>query len=247
MPENFPWETWIPFYLQNYAGQKIPGITHNLNNYVHILDMQLSLLNSKTQSKPDSPISDYRSRIQKVNENTGNLMHFMQLNSNWSFYSQKERIQTSIPDFIDWLVTFWDNDLYCKHKITIDTELGDNLPNLDLPAYTLTFCMEQPLANAVEACRVKDAEQEQNIAIRAAAQKNGVLFHLTSPTILEVDDKDAWNSGTTSKKGHLGLGLYLVRAVCRDLGWEAKIWEDHEATNYELLIPEKKTTPKTES
>lgn len=241
MFENISWQTWVPLYLQCYAGLKIPGITHNLNNYIHILDMQVSLLSSKCNSKPDTPISDYRDRLDKINENNHNLLDFLHINSNWSFYTQKERIQTGIPDFIDWLTRFWTNDLFCKHKISIEIELEDNLPNLDLPALTLTFCMDQALSNATEACCLINPDVEQNIALNAAAEKNGVRLSLVSPQPMAMDENTAWQAGTSSKEGHLGLGLYLIQDMCADLGWETRIITGAESTEFHLLIPEKKT------
>lgn len=241
MFEDISWQTWVPLYLQCSAGKKIPGVTHNLNNYIHILDMQVSLLGSKCHSKPDSPISDYRDRLDKITTNNRSLLDFLQINSNWTFYTQKERIQTGIPDFMDWLTRFWTNDLYCKHKIALDLELEDNLPNLDLPALTLTFCMDQALSNAIESCRLQDPDSEQRVTLKAAAEKNGVSFGLASPRPMDMGLDSAWQAGTSTKEDHLGLGLYLIREMCTDLGWETDIVSGTESTEFRLLIPEKKT------
>ncbi|MFP4658100.1 MAG: sensor histidine kinase [Desulfonatronovibrionaceae bacterium] len=241
MFENISWQTWVPWYLCRDAGRKIPGITHNLNNFVHIIDMQTSLLQSKSISKPESPISEHEGRIQKMGETNQGLLEFIQVSSNWSFYSQKERIQTGIPEFMDWLLNFWKNDLFFKHKIKADISLGDNLPHLDIPAVTLTFAVQEALSNAVDACRLRDSENEQEIGIRAEPEQNGVRVRINSPVAMDLDTQSAWEPCTGTKRGHPGLGLYLIREMCNDLGWTPSIDSHPQGTEFSLLIPEKKT------
>ncbi len=242
MINDISWRTWVPIYLQMYAGMKLPGVTHNLNNYVHILDMQFSLINSKMNSSPETPLSEFGSRMQKINDNTNGLMDFMHINSQWSFYTQKELIQTSVPDFLNWLQRFWTNDLYCKHKTHIDLNISESLPNLELPAYALTFCLEQPLANAVEGCQQKDPEGDHHVTLQAVPENNGIRFNLHSPTEICVDSP--WEAGTSTKKGHLGLGLFLLEELCRELNWEPTLNRGNGSTEYQLFIPNKRTGAK---
>ncbi|MBT8764049.1 HAMP domain-containing histidine kinase [Desulfohalobiaceae bacterium Ax17] len=230
---------FVQYYLDASCGGKLYGLMHNLNNVAHILDMQLALLNSVLTKNPLTTLKDQSKRLGYLNQGSKKLLQALDLNSQRAFYLQQDQVEASPNDFLHWLEAFWQNDLFFKHKVKCQFNLAQNIPVIECPAFALTFCIEHALANAVEAYKQKDPESEHDLVIMVLPYGNGVEFKIISRTKLSV--QDPWQPWQTTKPGHLGLGLTLIKFLCSRLNWTASLTGENGDTVFSLKIPDRKS------
>ncbi len=228
-------------YLQAGLGKRINGLIHNLNNYVHVVDMQLAMLVKKADSSGHEPLENFKDKI--VRSAAGNLkiVESLQKNSQCAFFAQKSQTQINIKEYLNWLVEFWNNDLFFKHKIScrlvfVETQ---NI-NIQLPPFHLTLCLEQGISNAVEACQAISINDEHELVLEAVSEGKGVNLMLVSNT--QVDDLDPWVPGSSSKSGHLGMGLPLCAYLAKRMGWKIELHSSGNQTTFMIAIPELRST-----
>jgi len=63
-----------------------------------------------------------------------------------------------------------------------------------------------------------------------------INFALRSPTALD-QGIDPWQAGSSTKPGHLGFGLPLLRIGCREMGWTCALTGDARATTLSFAVP----------
>jgi hypothetical protein len=231
--------TFIRYYLDVSCGAKLQGISHNLNNFVHVLNMQLTLLDSILVRKPEIPLGEQAKKIKNLGQGTQKLARAIEVMTQRNFYLQEEIVSTSPGEFLSWLSDFWQNDLFFKHNINCHLDCASDVPVLELPAFALTFCVEQPLTNAVEAYRIKDPDGKHDLEIKVSAYKKGIELQIISNTDLTL--QEPWQPWQTTKPGHLGLGLTLIHFLTSRLNWSASLYCQNGVTRFSLQIGERKS------
>ncbi|WP_045210658.1 HAMP domain-containing histidine kinase [Desulfonatronovibrio magnus] len=223
------------FYYMAGLGQMVNGLIHNLNNYVHIMDMQLSMLNAKAESSAAQPLGDFRERLAKSSNSAGKMVQYLQKSSRCSFFGQKDKAQLNIKDFLEWIIEFWENDLFFKHKILCQIKLEKSDINLLISPFYLTLCVDQGIRNAVEACQEQESQDKQTIIIDAAVDGHNLNIETTSFTV--VADLDPWLAGSTSKEDHLGMGLPVCAFLAGRQNWKVDMHSSGNETKFKLVIP----------
>lgn len=230
-------------YLMEGIGRKVHGLVHNLNNLVHVVDMQLSMLSTKSQTSADTPIGSFREKISRSSGGTSKIVQSLQKSGHFSFFTQKHQAQINIPEFITWLLEFWENDLFFKHKVKCLTSFEDAGINLSIPPFHLTLCLEQGIRNALEACQGMDESADYVLNIDVNTEGQGLRISLTSPTM--IADLDPWAEGSSSKDGHLGMGLPVCSFVASRLGWNIELNCNGQETEFSVSIPGSKSVDQT--
>jgi hypothetical protein len=222
-------------YLFAGIGQKVSGLIHNLNNHVHAADMQLAMLVSKSDSSGDKPLADFKDRLARAAGGTSALAEILNQISWFSFYTQKTETQISIQEYFNWLLKFWDNDLFFKHKISCEPIIESPGWNIKITPFHLTSCLEQAIQNVVEACQGPEAEGAHKMQIRAFAVEKGVSLAVKSFT--RFPDLDPWVEGSTSRPGRLGMGLPLCAWLAGRMNWDIKLHRGTAETELIVSIP----------
>ncbi len=227
-------------YLWAGMGQKIHGLIHNLNNHAHVMDMQVNMLAAKADSSADEPLKAYEDKLARLANGTASIVENLQKNGRCSFFAQKSQTQINVHDFLSWMVDFWGNDLFFKHHISCRLFHEDQGINLQMPPFYLTLCLEQGIRNVVEACHEMESSKKHRLQIRALPAGNGgVKIILQSST--QVPDLDPWAQGSSSKPGHLGMGLPLAAFLAGRMGWSINLSKGESETGLEIIIPEQKS------
>ncbi|WP_291322667.1 hypothetical protein [Desulfonatronospira sp.] len=223
-------------YMQAGLGDMFSGSIHNLSNHVQILDMQLNMLNSLLEKDPEDKSSRIFEKVDCLSRELSGLRSSLRCNSEYSYYTRKEPAQVNVDQYIKWFLAFRRNCLYFKHKILCRPQVERRDINLDLPPFYLTICLDQGIRNALEEFRIKAPEQDNDLVFHAGpAGTGGAVFLIISKTRLQ--DIDPWEVGSSSKPGHLGMGLPLVEHLCRRLGWQVTLQANEEDTRFQLQIP----------
>ena len=231
------WTILARTYLAANSGRQITGMTHNANNFCHVLEMQLELFQGKIKRQPDLQASELVPKFTRLSQAVGKLAEILKDNELHTFYTEEDPMMIEVAPFLTWLIRFWNNNLFFKHKITSKITCAANLPPLKLPPFLLTLCLDEALKNIIEACEIKAPRAQHECIIDVRPHVHGVAFSLTSPTTCSAD-LDPWTEGTTSKPDHLGLGLPMVKALAEHKGWRVDLTRTTESTTFHLEIPE---------
>ena len=226
-------------YLQATAGSFLSGVTHNLNNAVHIIDLQLELLQRKLSAHVDR--GQIESRLERMGQASHSMGEQLYHLRHRFFYTQVEATQIDFPQYVEWLDTFWNNNLFYKHNIQLEQEIAPEVPNLELPPFFLTVCLEEALKNAVRACRTADLEKQHTLHLSLHPWQSGVRIILDSFEPVP-DTLDIWGEGASTYAGRQGMGLPLVKHLSGMVGWEIGLSPTEQGgARFELYIPEMKT------
>ncbi len=226
-------------YIWAGMGQKMHGLIHNLNNQVHVMHLQVAMLEARSDSSGDEPLSGFKDKIAKFARSTSKIVDILQKNGQCSFFSQKSQNQINIRDYLDWLVEFWDNDLYFKHNISCELFIEDSGINLQIPPFYLTLCLEQGISNAVEAYQAAGPAGKHKLLINVSKKNKGMDLSISSFT--EVPNLDPWLAGSSSKPGHLGMGLPLSAFLAGRMGWKIDLQTSSNKTQLMISIPDMKS------
>lgn len=222
------------------AGRQIPGMTHNANNFCHVLEMQLELFRGKIQRQPAMPASDLLPKFDRLTQAVNKLAEMLQDNELHNFFMDEEVTMIDVRQFMAWVDRFWTNNLFYKHKIIRDMVVPETLPTLQLPPFLLTLAMDEAPNNAVEACMDKDPGGQHNLRFEVAPFEQGIACMLTSPTTFP-SDLAPFEENTTNRPDHFGLGLPMVKFFTDQVHWKVDLTTDGETTTFRLEIPKQKT------
>ena len=120
-PDKYP--SLADMYMRVCLGEKCPGLIHNMNNYVHILDMRYALLKNKVDSNSQAIYSSFFQEMSRCSQGLTELVSALRKNSEYTFYAQKDPVQLRLRDYMDWWLEFCRNDLFFKHNIRCDPEV----------------------------------------------------------------------------------------------------------------------------
>ena len=222
-------------YLFAAVGQKVSGLIHNLNNHVHVADMQLAMLVTKSAASGDKPLADFKDRLTRASGATSMLAEILNQNSRFSFYTQKSEIPFNLPEYLEWLLEFWDNDQFFKHKVSCELIIETPGLHIKTTPFHLTSCLEQAIRNAVEACQESGAEGGYKMQIRAHPFEKGVAVAVKSFT--RVPELDPWLEGSSSRPGRLGMGLPVCAWLASRMNWDIKLNRGAAETDFIVSIP----------
>lgn len=219
-------------YLSQNAGQLLPGLGHNLQNHVHPLKIQLELLvQLAAQAGPQA-----QKGISRLQQTSQKLQELCSQIEQRSWYTGQEPSPVDLEHFCCWLREFWKHNLFFKHQVSLELVTRDiSGLSMLLPPYALTMCLEEGLKNALEACRQEDPEKERQLRLQVKRTEQGLLLELTSPAGLP-QGLNPWEPGSSSKEGHLGLGLYLVQYLCRLQDWSCVLEGENSSSRFALLL-----------
>ena len=228
-------------YMLAGVGEMFSGMLHNLNNHVQILEMQHSMLKSRLESGPQTPIQEYAQKIEHFSREITGLAENVHTNAEHVYYTRKDQAQVNMGQYVDWLMNFWRNNPYFKHRVNCTVQVQSRDINLELPPFCLTLCLEQGIRNAVEDYTLLYPDQERSLALHAESSGDkGAFFRIVSQS--ELREPEPWKEGSSSKPDHLGMGLPVVEYICNCMGWEVELRNKQDEAWFELKIPFKKSS-----
>jgi len=222
-------------YFWAGTGKKVKGLIHNLNNHVHVADMYLSMLASRSASSGDQPLAGFKDKLSRAAGATARIVGSLQENGQLTFFSQKNQALINIRDYLEWLLEFWKNDLFFKHEISCELIFENHDINLRVIPYYLTLCLEQGIGNAVEAYQETGLTNKHKLLIYVVSEKK--RLDLTVKSFTQVPDLNPWLEGSSSKPGHLGMGLPLSAYLAESMGWHIDLQGGRSETNLLISVP----------
>ena len=140
------------------------------------------------------------------------------------------------------------NVLARNKKIMIQNNMKVELNNVNTNCYTdekwLEFIVNQIIQNAIKYRKEKNA----NIIITIAENKENVILNIKDNGIgiktSEIDrifDKGFTGTNGRNQKKSTGIGLYLCKRLCQEIGMEIKAnSKENEFTEIKIIIPRNK-------
>jgi len=103
-------------YFWAGTGKKIQGLIHNLNNHVHVADMYLSMLASRSASCEDQPLASFKDKLYRTAGATARIGWSLQENGQLTFFLKKSQALINIRDYLEWLLEFFKNDHFSSTR-----------------------------------------------------------------------------------------------------------------------------------
>ena len=140
------------------------------------------------------------------------------------------------------------NVLARNKKIMIQNNMKVELNNVDTNCYTdekwLEFIVNQIIQNAIKYRK----ENNANIVITIAENKENVILNIKDNGIgiklSEIDrifDKGFTGTNGRNQKKSTGIGLYLCKRLCQEIGMEIEATsKENEFTEIKIIIPRNK-------
>lgn len=221
---------WLNLYAQALAGQMFPGYLHNLNNPLHLLKMQTSLVLQKLDTTTSAKdLKKHLQQLQLPEKKINELVQIIQYREN---FNSLEKQPLDLNSFLNWLEAYWQNNLLFKHNVELKVE--NKVLNFTTIPLLLNFSLEQALLNALEELEKEPKQVQFFLTIEKETPFLKII--LTTPTLLEVEN--AFEPFITSKKNHLGLGLTLVQKLLSLFQGKAEILSQENTTTLTLFIPQ---------
>lgn len=222
---------WLNLYSENLCAKMFPGSIHNLNNFLHLIKMQLSLTKQKIKQKKE--LDNLEKKIEQVEGVEKKIDLFLNIIKERDFYVSFDSSPIELAAFLNWLQDYWQNHLLFKHQVQLYVE--NNLSKINIIPFLLTFSLEQGLLNALE--EIKDNNSDNKIYLTLDKNNSFLQVELTSLTTLTV--KDPFAPFVSTKENHLGLGLTLVKKLLELYKGSASIQTNSEkhTTSLTLSIP----------
>jgi hypothetical protein len=232
------WAELVLAALNRNAGQLLPGLGHNLHNYAHAFSMQMEMWSAAMGKTPDLPFSSQQRSLQRMVDMSTSFSRECRILSKRTEYTTLEPVSIHLPSVLDWLPEFWRHNLLFKHHVRFEVTLSGRIPeDITLRPAGLLYALEEGIKNAVESLGSwPQLQGEFSLALDVAEDNGWIAFALSSPTQLDPSIAP-WQAGASTKPGHMGLGLPLLRICCHNLGWQCRLSGDDQTTTLLVAIP----------
>ncbi|MGM0759653.1 MAG: hypothetical protein ACQEUB_08090 [Thermodesulfobacteriota bacterium] len=232
------WKEALRAALNRNAGETLSGLVHNLHNYAHSLAMQMEMFNNVFEQSPSTPLSSQKRSLQRM---TGLSLDFTQECSTLSLrasYTGCEPTCIELPEFLDWIQGFWRQNLFFKHHVQFHIHIGNEVPkHVHIAPGGLVYFLEEGMKNGLEALAGTPKNPQEVVCnLEVTREQGGLQLVLSTPTALDPSI-DPWHVGSSTKNGHLGLGLPLLRICCREMGWKCRLTGDDQSTALSCALP----------
>lgn len=223
-------------YVQAGLGAKIHGLIHNLNNHVHVVDMQLAMLMNKADAQDSQPLGAFKDKLERSAGGAGKIVSALQNNGRCSFFAQKEKVQINVLDYTQWLVEFWNNDLFFKHQVNCRLSCGQETKNILVSPFHLSLCLDQAIKNAVESFMDREEAGKHDLVLDIGTHDQAVKLEVSSQGVMP--ELDPWQEGISTKAGHLGMGLPLAAHAAAAQGWQISLDQQDDRVVFSMIIPD---------
>ena len=253
-------EKWEEAYLaqsQDAAlGRMFRGIIHNLSGIIQVfslhtdlsgmmLDKAMAVLEQMRRTGPSPEVDtlhDLLSRradaLSQMQDRVRQSQHILQRTLILPEFRQLPGgAPYTVNSVIETEVEFMSADLTFKHKVGKKIILAEALPSLTRFQLELHQIMHILLTNALEAMQGMEGaelviesitEGEEGIAVRV--QDNG-------PGLSPEAAAHLYEPFYSTRKGHLGLGLYLAKTLISRCGGEISCESSPGCTSFRLFVP----------
>lgn len=223
--------------MQNNSDQartfELHSTIHEINNPLAIMKNYLQLLEMKLQDQDEIPeeIEVLQEEINRVATMVAGLIDGSQ--------SEQSDTPVKINNLVERLARFLQKSLFDKCNIRVDIELDTQLPPLLLNKDKLTQILINICKNAAEAL-----PEDSHLWIRTRSQ---IFMEGESYFELEVEDngpgipfaqqEKLFQPQQSSKPGHAGLGLVIVKNLLNEMGGKISCATGDWGTRFLIHLP----------
>lgn len=258
------WTAWEQAYLKQChdaaVGRLFRGIVHNLNGFLQVFSLQADLfamslgqaeaimtqlLAGNPQAETGIMVNQLRDVLHRRSEALGQMQARLR--------SSEELIRRTLvlPDFIQNTgsepytmnsvvqteMEFLSADVFFKHKVIKDLQLGQTLPPVRRGHLALHQIVFSLLENALDAVR---GREDARITLQTAgSEEQGTMLRMqdNGPGVDPGLREKIFTPFHGTKVGHSGLGLYLARKQAGELGGSLVCEDGDQGASFRLTIP----------
>lgn len=193
------------------VGQCVSSVAHDVNNYIGAILAYSELL------EQDAELSDENRRmLRNIQENVKRASDAIKT---LTMVARKEHPDKSVIDpalFVDEVLNLKRYD-FKMGRVTLNFAGTPGLPNVMVDRPKLAMALLYVLFNAYEAVAGRPGAQI-SVSVAHADGCTEIAVDNSGERILEPECERIFEPFSSSKDGHLGLGLALARAIMREQG-----------------------------
>ena len=252
-----PWEQ--AFFKQSYdaaVGRLFRGLIHNLNGVIQAVSMQselmammvnqgLGLARKLQEPLPDEAARECGIQLQEILARRSQAMTEMQEKIKASQQIMKRT--ALLPEFRSELYTvnsavktemeFLAVDSFFKHKVKKDLQLAEDIPPMMTVPLEIHQVLHAVLVNAAESMDGCCEDPALNIDTSFSNNMIHICIKDCGPGIRAEDKMQIFEPFFSTKKDHLGLGLYLAKKLLLACDGEITCESSPGATRFVISIP----------
>lgn len=259
------WEdAFLQFACDASVGRLFRGIIHNLNGVGQAFSMQTELLHMMFAQADDilakisvakdlGEAQDQSARLRELlgrrtelaKHLTGEVKILQETMGRVSALAEQTRSAIGADVFkLDTVIAteieFLNSDGFFKHKIRKELLLADNVPDIEGGLVKIHHVLAILLENAAQAL-ADNMANESSPRITIATSSNGLMAELrvtdNGPGLGSADFARIFEPFYTTRQNHLGMGLYLARAMAISSGGTLSCESAPGQTSFVLKIP----------
>lgn len=209
-----------------------------IESWVHEIKIPITTVKLLCQNHPSQA-------SEKIDEQMEEINHFVE---QALFYARLDQVSN---DFLIRKVNLEEviREALARHKkLMVQNHMKVDLKNCDVFVYTdekwLAFILHQILINSVQYKREDGAQiqievQENKENVRLIIQDNGIGIKISE--IGRIFDKGFTGTNGRKTKKSTGIGLYLCKRLCEELGMALEVQsQENEYTKISIIIPRDK-------
>ena len=128
-----------------------------------------------------------------------------------------------------------------RNAIEVENDLGPDLPPVSGPPARIEALLHMLVANAIEAMETAPNPVRRRLVVRSRLDGRGhvcVTVQDNGPGIAFAVADRVFEMFTTTKPGHLGLGLWAARSIVRSYGGALQVGAEQAGTiSFHLTLP----------
>jgi len=227
--------------VQLYRTLSTVGITsavfahESANNPIKIISQTIKTIKSRTKS-----MRKYKDMLQKPIERVINASKALRVLANVTLslvdHEKRRASRIDIHNIINDVITLYEPFIDGR-KAKVDLDLFDGKPYLRGSRAALESIFSNLLNNSLFFFEYITTK-ERKIRIKTSCSENSIEISVSDngPGIWNIDVKDIWLPGQTTKKNGTGLGLTIVKDAVSDLGGRVVAHQKGDLGGAEIVI-----------
>lgn len=217
------------------AARLLPGVVHNLSGAVQMISLPLDLAQLALNR---GELDKMEMRLNSVRQGLERLMGEVDLLAARSLVNQRRDAEPlDLAKLAGEQLDFWRGDLFLKHELTLNRELGQGLGWPKASYADVALALNSILANAVDAAR---GTGQPWVRVRNFKQNNwlGLEVSDSGPGPSEEMAGQLFEPFVGDKgSDHQGLGLFLASKALDPWGGRVTCQEGAPHTTFVIELP----------
>ena len=244
----------VRYYRHSSAGRLVTGIVHRMNTPLQVLSFQMELLEQKNLEELEimagcpspaaaklTPLHDYRrEKIRQVRAEIDKLRDLSRrLLLQGVHEDAPDKQSLDLNQLCQEELELYQAHPFFQHRVAKEIRLQPGLPRLSGHYLDFSQSFRNLLDNALEAMEGAEGAARRELTVATSREDGGLLLAIgdTGPGISPEVQPLIFQPFFSTKPGHAGLGLFMVRRLLAHYGAQITVESAPGATWVRMRLP----------